>query len=108
MKNYHLKFQDQEQLESILIANDLAQITPAMNDQPETFVPKTPLDVIGLIYKPTGNIITTEDGVDYPEMSPIAGWHANMKGDLTLEQETALTAFFVPEPLTPARKWAGE
>ena len=107
MKNHYLKFENQTQLESVLIANDLARITPAINEQPEQFVPKTNLDVIGLIYKPTGNIITT-DGFDYPEMLPITGWHANLKANLTTEQETALAPFFVPEPKTPSRKWAGE
>jgi hypothetical protein len=101
MQNYYLKFENQEQLESVLIANDLAQIYD------EQFAPKTNLDVIGLIYKPTGNIITT-DGFEYPEKLPISGWHANIKADLTEEQEAVLTPFLVPEPIAPVRKWGGE
>lgn len=107
MKNYYLKFKNQAELEATLLASGLATMSPAMNEQPEQFVSKTNLDIIGLIYKPTGNVVTT-DGFDYPEQAPIAGWHANMKGDLTLEQETALAAFMVAEPKTPSRKWAGE
>jgi hypothetical protein len=107
MKNYYLKFQDQAELEATLLASDLATMSPAMNGEPEQLVSMNPLDVIGLIHKPTGNIITTDD-VEYPEMLPIEGWHANMKANLTEEQETALTPFLVPEPTTPARKWAGE
>jgi hypothetical protein len=108
MKNYYLKFENQAQLETVLLANDLAQISPAMNEQPEQFVPKVNLDIIGLIHKPTGNILTTDDSFDYPEMLPINGWHANMKWDLTQDQESALADYLVPQPSTPARVWAGE
>ncbi len=102
MKNYYLKFEDQAELEAALLANALADIQEAQ------FVPKTNLDVISLIYKPTGNVLTAEDGFEYLEQAPIAGWHANLKADLTEEQEMALTPFLVPEPATPTRKWAGE
>jgi hypothetical protein len=108
MKNYYLKFEDQAELEAILLANDLATMFPAMNGEPEQLVPKTNLDVIGLIYKPTGNVLTAEDGFEYLEQAPITGWHANLKANLTEEQELALTPFLVPEPATPTRKWAGE
>jgi hypothetical protein len=102
MKNYYLKFQNQAELESVLVATDLADV------QDEQFVPKTNLDVIGLIYKPTGKVLKTEDGFDYPEQAAVEGWHANLKAELSEDQETALSEFLVTEPATPARKWAGE
>ena len=37
------------------------------------------LDVVGLIYKPTGNMLTDSDGKEYPEQAPVSGWHVNIK-----------------------------
>jgi hypothetical protein len=39
-------------------------------------------DVIGPIYKPTGTMLTDEDGFEYPEMVDVGGWHVNMRGEL--------------------------
>lgn len=100
MQNYYLKFEDQAELEETLISLGLAEI---YNEQ---FIPKTNLDVIGLIYKPTGVILTAEDGMKYPEMLPLEGWHANLKDDLTAEQEAVLP--LIETPNAPYRKWAGE
>jgi hypothetical protein len=62
------------------------------------------IDVIGLIYKPTGEMTTTtEDGLETPVMEPIDGWHVNVR--LTPnESATDLIAFSV-EPTTPVRVW---
>ena len=61
------------------------------------------LDVIGLIYKPTGNMLTDDEGVEYPEMAPIEGWHANL---ITAEEVDDLPVI-VP-PATPYRVFAGD
>lgn len=61
------------------------------------------LDVIGLIYKPTGNMLTDDESVEYPEMAPIEGWHANL---ITAEEVDDLP-IIVP-PATPYRVWAGD
>lgn len=42
------------------------------------------LDVIGTIHKPTGVMLTGEDG-DYPEMAPIPGFHVNVIGNVPEE-----------------------
>lgn len=55
------------------------------------------LDVIGTIYKPTGKTLTV-DGMEVPEMAPIAGYHANLIGDLSAEQVAALGDVLLPEP----------
>ena len=39
-------------------------------------------DVIGLIYKPTGKKLISEDGIEYDEMVDVGGWHVNMRGVL--------------------------
>lgn len=101
MNNYYLKFQDQAELETTLLNTEIA------TEIDGHFISSFPLDVIGVIYKPTGKLITTDE-IDYPELSLIAGWHANMKANLTVEQEEALSTFIVVEPVTPYRVWAGE
>lgn len=62
------------------------------------------IDVVGLIWKPTGVIL--ED--DTPEMAPLDGWHINLRliGDARRADVEALSEFFVdPEPVTPSRVW---
>ncbi len=100
MKNYYLKFVDHADLEDTLVAAGLAETYQ------EVFTPRVTLDVIGIIHKPTGKMLTTEDGLQYPEMLPIDGYHANLKAELTEEQEALLP--LIPAPTTPYRVWAGE
>ena len=58
------------------------------------------LDVIGTIYKPTGETLTDEEGFEYPEMAAIDGYHANLIAD---DAEGLPT---IDEPATPYRVWA--
>jgi hypothetical protein len=58
------------------------------------------VDVIGVIYKPTGETLQGEDG-PYPEMKPVSGWHVNTRG----EMPEALKAYAV-EVNSPVRVWA--
>lgn len=104
MQNYYLKFENQADLEAALIAAGLA--TSEIIGEETVFTPKVTLDVIGLIFKPTGKTLQTEDGLNYPEMKAVDGWHANLKADLTAEQELALP--LIQSPVTPYRVWAGE
>jgi hypothetical protein len=71
-----------------------AEATALLTDYPGS------VDVIGVIYKPTGVMIDTDEG-EVPEMAAIEGWHANTRGPM-LE---ALMAFAV-EPKHPVRVWA--
>lgn len=66
------------------------------------------IDVVGTIYKPTGNTLTDSEGREYPEMAPIDGWHINIRlgGENRRADVEALSAYFVdPEPATPERIW---
>lgn len=71
--------------------------------------PDYAIDIVGLIYKETGSVITDPDtGFEYPEMVPIDGWHINIRlgNDNRRQDVEALSAYFVdPEPATPARTW---
>jgi hypothetical protein len=101
MKNYYLKFKDQQDLESSLINVGLAEI---INN---TLITKDgiELDVIGIINKPTGVMLTTNDGFEYPEMLPVDGYNANLLAELTANQKADLPIIDVNNPV---RKWAGE
>ena len=58
------------------------------------------IDVIGIIYKPTGKMLTA-DGIEYPEMTPIDGWHVNVR---STELHPVLDAY-ATAPTTPVRVW---
>ena len=57
-------------------------------------------DIIDKIYKPTGTMLV-EDGIEYPEMVAVSGYHVNM-----LEVTEAAQPFVV-QVNTPSRKFAG-
>jgi hypothetical protein len=60
------------------------------------------IDTIGIIYKPTGEMLQGEDG-EYPEMAPIEGFHVNIR---LMPDEVADTLDpFVVYPKTPVRIW---
>jgi hypothetical protein len=60
------------------------------------------IDTIGIIYKPTGEMLLGEDG-EYPDMQPIDGWHVNV---IVAEDEDAeALADYSVEPKQPMRVW---
>ena len=66
------------------------------------WVPLCQLDVIGTIYKVTGE--REEDGRMLPVTEALEGFHANLRGQLTEEQKAALP--LIDAPATPVRVWA--
>ncbi len=58
------------------------------------------LDVVGTIYKPTGEKIETEIGV-IDAMGPIDGFHINFAGELPAEAEP-----YIVTPAEPVRVFA--
>lgn len=101
MKNYYLKAADAETMNTVLRVAGLIQETPEL----VSTAPGVNLDIIGLIYKPTGNLIQGDE-ISYPEMAPIGGYHANLRAVLTEEQEAALSAILISTPAAPQRVWA--
>ena len=73
---------------------DEAEATAALTDYTGS------IDIIGVIYKPTGVMLETDEG-EVPEVAAIEGWHANTRGPMPAE----LVAFAV-EPQHPVRVWA--
>ena len=97
--DYFLKFADQAEADSVLFDEQ----TNVQGDVVETVkVPKyAAVDVIGVIHKPTGKVLTTTEGpVD--EMAPLEGWHANVRNTADAPELAAFQVF----PETPARGWA--
>jgi len=64
-------------------------------------------DIVGLIHKPTGNMLTDDDGIEYPEMAAISGWHVNLRirGDYMRDEAEAIDTQYGVEPATPHRTW---
>jgi hypothetical protein len=59
------------------------------------------VDVIGVIFKPSGETGFDAEGNEVPVMTAVDGWHVNVRGPMTLE----LQAFAVT-PEQPVRVWA--
>ena len=106
MTDYFLKFNSEAEAKAVLYRVEGA--TPA---DPETGTPATEgyevlnfanIDTVGIIYKPTGEMLQGEDGA-YPAMAPIPGWHVNVRvmpgEDVTLIEPHMVT------PTLPVRVW---
>jgi len=126
MATYYLKATDEQALWTALEAADLAvkdyDPEDPLNSRPADLDLDTEwagpsgayewrslsnmLDIIGTMYRETGNMLTTEDGMEYPETEAISGYHANLREVLTDAQEAALPT--VDAPATPYRIWAGD
>jgi hypothetical protein len=115
--NYYIKTTDEAALWTALETAGLAQKRYDSQDPLNTpsgdmdwvpsgafkWVAKCQLDIIGTIYKPTGE--TKEvNGITVPVMEAIEGFHANLLADLTTEQKSALP--LIDAPATPVRVWA--
>jgi hypothetical protein len=121
---YYLKATSEEALFAALDAagvtqrhydmDDPSNVRPADLDPDEAWEPTgeydqhpiagVDLDIIGPIFKPTGEMLLGEDG-PYPEMEQLDGYHANIRG-ITPEQAELLPT--IDAPANPVRKWAGD
>ena len=126
MATYYLKATDEQALWTALEAADLAvkdyDPEDPLNSRPDDLEMDAEwdgpsgayewrslsqmLDIIGTMYRETGNMLTTDDGMEYPETEAMTGFHANLRENLTAEQEAALPT--IAAPATPYRIWAGD
>lgn len=86
--DYTLKFENQAQAQEVLFTDNRSNF------------PEHAIDVIGIIYKPTGIILNTQEG-DVPEMAEVPGWHVNIRGP-----ESSILAEYNISVKTPVRAWA--
>jgi len=98
--NYYLKTTDEQ---SLWLALEAANLAVKDGDPEEWRFTGTALDIIGTIYKETGAMLTDEEGMQYPEMVAVEGFHANLIAEDGLEGLPEVSA-----PATPYRVWAGE
>lgn len=99
---YFLKAESETELQAALVA---AQVICSEGDACRVS-DGLALDIIGTIIKPTGSMIAV-DGLEVPETAPIPGYHANLAGELTDEQKSALADVMLPTaPTNPYRVWA--
>jgi len=94
----YLKFNSENQANSVLFN------TQIFGNETIKIPKYTAIDIIGIIYKPSGNMIQSEEG-EFPEMIPLEGWHVNVR--VTPEEDISkLEAYRIPEPKAPLRVWA--
>lgn len=108
MRDYLLRATDETALWAALLAAGVVaeqpDLTGALVRLPTG---GTALDVIGVIYQPTGVTLTDQDGLPYPEMAPVPGFHANLRTEGPLsDAQLALLPLVAPSPATPYRVWA--
>ena len=65
------------------------------------------IDLVGTIYEPTGNMLTDDEGNEYPETAPVDGWHVNVRlvGDGRREDVEAIDVTYGVTPNSPSRVW---
>ena len=100
--DFFLRFDTEAEANAALFTEQ----TNVQGDVVETvLVPKyAAVDVVGVIYKATGNVLPAEDesGEAVDEMAPLDGWHVNVRHT---DEAPELDAYKV-EVKTPARMWA--
>lgn len=93
----HLKFPDETTAIALMLEAGLLRQVENKIVQGKGMM----VDIIGPIYKPTGVMLTDEDGFEYPEMADVGGWHVNMRGVLP----EAITPYKITVTGTPHRIW---
>jgi hypothetical protein len=98
MNDYMLKFTDQQEAESVLIAAGVMQ----MFEEKAVPVMGHAVDVIGKIYKPDGTYRTEENGFKIPNFEELEGYHVNVRSNGQFETFQP----YIVTPTTPYRVWA--
>ena len=96
--DFFLRFDSPADADAVLFDEQ----TNVQGDTVETVkVPKyAAIDVLGTIWKPTGNALMTEEGEVF-EHAPIDGWHVNVRHNAEAPELEAYRVF----PVTPQRVW---
>jgi hypothetical protein len=93
--DYFLKFDNEAAADAVLFDIDTSGDA----------VVKTPryaaIDIVGIIYRPTGEIITTDEG-EVPVMAPLPGYHVNVRHNASASELEQYQVF----PTAPQRIWA--
>jgi hypothetical protein len=98
----HLKFPDEATATSRMLETGLLQqVTDEDGNVINIQGQGQMIDIIGPIYKPTGTMLTDEEGMEYPEMIDVGGWHVNMRGEVP----PSINPYIITVSGTPYRIW---
>ena len=103
MTDLYLSFPDEAAAKAVLFTQEPTEWDEEGNAT--AFEPRQSyanIDTIGIIYKPTGEMLQGEDG-PYPAMAPIEGWHVNVR--LAEDEDGAALELFAVTPEQPVRVW---
>lgn len=112
--DHYLKAASEAELRAALIDAAVVVVEAAtVNESGEVILPAHDrvadglvIDIIGEIHKPTGETVTV-DGLQVPEMAPVPGYHANLRGELSDDQILILAPVLLADPpANPFRVWA--
>lgn len=95
-----LKFADKVAFEAAFLP--FMSVDVQGNPAVPSYIGTSAVDVLGVIYKPSGKFVTDADGLRTPVMEALPGFHVNLSGDCPQE----LAAFLIPPPATPSRVFA--
>lgn len=118
--DFYLKLDAEADMPTVLSAFYKQDYTTIVD--PETFEESTQLegepyfvantsdysiDVVGVLHEPTGNVLTYDNGLEYPEMVALDGWHVNIRltGDVLRDETEALDVSHGVIPSVPKRVW---
>ena len=88
----------------------MLSVLSAFYDEEGEFVSNTAdysIDVVGVLHEPTGVTITNDEGMEYPEMEALDGWHVNIRlsSDTMRDAVEALDVSHGVTPDAPKRVW---
>ena len=65
------------------------------------------IDVVGTLHEPTGATLTDDDGMEYPEMQAMTGWHVNIRllNDNMSTIVDSIYETYGVTPESPSRVW---
>ena len=99
--DFYLKLASEASMPSVL---------SAFYDDEGEFVSNTAdyaIDAVGVLHEATGATITNDDGMEYPEMQALDGWHVNIRlsSDTMRDAVEALDVSHGVTPDAPKRVW---
>ena len=99
--DFYLKLASEASMPSVL---------SSFYDEEGEFVSNTAdysIDVVGVLHEATGVTLTNNEGMEYPEMAALDGWHVNIRlsGDAVRDVAEALDVSHGVTPDTPKRGW---
>ena len=101
MTDYYLKLANEADMPTVLshFYNEDGNLVSNTSDYA--------IDVVGTLHEPTGATLTDDDGMEYPEMQDMTGWHVNIRltGDAMRDTVEALDTSYGVTPEVPMRIW---